>query len=240
MKINASIEARMTSTRFPGKVLQEIGGKPALQLMIERVIQSNKIDNLFVATTSNTTDDPIVELCESLNIKYFRGSEENVYKRVLEAHQFFETDIIVELSGDCPLIDYRVIDKGLDIFLNNAYQYVHTSCDYPLGMATEIFSLDTLQSISKERELTQADIEHVTPYLYTSGLYKTFQFQPNENEKMPELSVTLDTKEDYEVIKSVYQHFKNNTFTVEEIVAFAKQNPQIIANNTHIKRKGLS
>jgi spore coat polysaccharide biosynthesis protein SpsF len=240
MKINASIEARMTSTRFPGKVLKEIGGKPALQLMIERVMQSNKIDTLFVATTINATDDPIVALCENLHIKYYRGSEENVYKRVLEAHQFFQSDIIIELSGDCPLIDPQVIDKGIDIFLNNSYHYVHSSFDYPLGMATEICSLETLQSISQNRELTKADIEHVTPYLYTSGLYSTFIFQPNKNEKMPELSVTLDTKEDYEVIKSVYQHFKNNTFTVKEIVAFAKQNPQIIANNTHIKRKGLS
>jgi spore coat polysaccharide biosynthesis protein SpsF len=240
MKINASIEARMTSTRFPGKVLCEIGGKPALQLMIERVLQSDTIDDIFVATTTNNTDDPIVELCEKLNIKYFRGSEENVYQRVLETHQFFKSDIIVELSGDCPLIDPQVIEKGLHIFLNNTFDYVHTSFNYPLGMATEIFSLETLRSISRERELTMADKEHVTPYLYTSGLYKTYQFEPNENEKMPEFSVTLDTLEDYEVIKSVYQHFNTNRFTVEQMVLFAKENPQIVTKNIHIKRKGLS
>ena len=110
LKIVASIEARMTSSRLPGKVLMLADGKPLLQHMIERIQKSKLVDEIVVATTVNASDMPIVHLCEQLGIKAFRGSEDDVLQRVLDAQASVNSDVIVELTGDCPLIDPEVID----------------------------------------------------------------------------------------------------------------------------------
>ena len=117
-KIIASIEARMTSTRLPGKVLMPaFNDITMLEFMIKRVQLSHLIDDIVIATSTKTTDDPIIDLCEKLKINYFRGSEEDVLKRVLESHNKMNSDIIVELTGDCPLIDPKVIDEIVNHYL---------------------------------------------------------------------------------------------------------------------------
>jgi len=238
--INISIEARMTSSRLPGKVLKHINKIPALELMINRIKDIKKIDNIIVATTTNKEDDPIISWCSENNIKYFRGSENNVYDRVLKSHQFYNTDIIIELSGDCPLLDPTVIEVCLETYLNGSYDYVSTGWSYPLGMAVEIFSLDSLQSVSKNRELTYEDKEHVSPYLYTSDKYKVFHVEAPKSLQCDGLSVTLDTIEDFEVIENICKSFTNIYFTLEDIVIFAKENPTLVLKNKNIHRKGLS
>jgi spore coat polysaccharide biosynthesis protein SpsF len=240
MKINISIEARMSSTRLPKKVMLPINGKINLALMIDRIKKSKLVDEIIVATTTNKEDDEIVNWCIANHISYFRGSENNVYDRVLKTHIKYNSDIIVELTGDCPLLDPQIIDKALDIYLNKNYDYVSTGWDYPLGMAVQVYSLDTLKSISQNRELQYQDMEHVTPYLYTSDKYKVYAMIPNENQKLKDLSVTLDTQEDFEVIQNVTQHFDNFDFSLEEIVLFAKQNPKQVSLNHNTHRKGLS
>ena len=111
--INISIEARMTSTRLPGKTMRLINGKPALEIMVERVKKAKLANKIIIATTTNFEDDVIVDWCKKNNINYFRGSENNVYDRVLKAHQKFKTDIIVELTGDCILITGELIDYAI-------------------------------------------------------------------------------------------------------------------------------
>ena len=122
-KIVATIEARMTSTRLPGKVLLPLAGKPALERLVERLKRSLYIDEIVVATTTNQTDEPIVELCESLGVKYFRGSELDVLKRVLGAAESVRADIIVEITGDCPLMDWRIVDRGIEEFYSQNILY---------------------------------------------------------------------------------------------------------------------
>ena len=232
MKINASIEARMTSSRLPGKVLMPIGGKPALEVLIERVKKSKKIDKIIVATTTNKEDDPVVELCEELGISYFRGSEENVFERVLKTHQTYDSDIIVELTGDCPLLDPVLIDEAIQCFLENSYDYVSNCIDftYPLGMAVEVFSLKSLEDINKTT-LSEEDKEHVSVRFFTSEKYKAFNIKAPEELYMPTLSVTLDTKADYEMITKVYDNFGHNDFSLNEIVEFVKKNPKLLEIN---------
>jgi spore coat polysaccharide biosynthesis protein SpsF len=239
MRINISIEARMTSSRLPGKVLKSIKGVPALEIMIGRVKQSKLFDKIIVATTINKEDDEIVNWCKKNNIDYFRGSENNVYDRVWQTHKKFKTDIIVELTGDCPLLDPSLIDKGIDIFLNNDYDYVSTGRSYPIGMAVEIFSFKDLQNISVNRELTYEDKEHVSPYFYTSGKYKVFHFEAPMDLTMPELSVTLDTIEDYNMIETVCKNFDDFDFSLKDIIGFIKSNPDLLNINQAIHRKGL-
>jgi spore coat polysaccharide biosynthesis protein SpsF len=238
--INISIEARMASIRLPNKVLMLINGKISLAIMIDRIRQATLVDNIIVATTINKEDDEIVKWCEENNVDYFRGSENNVYQRVLETHIKYCSDIIVELTGDCPLLDPVLIDKAIKIYQTINCHYVSTSKNYPLGMAVQVYSLDTLKSVSTNRKLEYQDKEHVTPYIYTSGNYKLSTMKPTKNQMLVDLSVTLDTKEDFIVINNVCKNFSNFDFSLEDIVTFAKQNPSQVSANKNIHRKGLS
>lgn len=240
-KIVASIEARMTSSRLPGKVLKHINNVPALELMIKRVLKSKKLDDVIIATTINKEDDPIVEWCEINKIKYFRGSENNVYERVLNCHISNNTDIIVELTGDCPIIDPILIDEAVNCFLNNSFEYVSNCIEesYPLGMAVEVFSLESLKTISDNRTLDVIDQEHVSPFFYTSNQYHIHNISAPEKLTFPELSVTLDTNEDFEVIEKIDSCFNNDTYTLEDIITIAKKNPHWVSVNKDIHRKGL-
>ena len=172
----ASVEARMTSSRLPGKVLMEsLPGVSMLEYMINRVKKSNNIDDIIVATTINKEDDPIVELCKKLKVKFFRGSEDDVLLRVLNAHEHFKSDIIVELTGDCPLIDYELIDKIIDVYNNNNYDYVSNSHvrSYPDGFDVQVFSTKLLGEVSLLTK-DSYDRENVSSFIYRSERYKTF------------------------------------------------------------------
>lgn len=240
MKINASIEARMTSTRLPGKVLMEIKRKPALELMIERVKKSKFIDSVIVATTVNKTDDVIIELCKRLGVKYYRGSEEDVLQRVLQAHKLFRSDIIVQLTGDCPLIDPSLIDECVKFYINNDYDHVSNSVErsYPIGMDVQVFSTKVLEEVSKKTN-DPPDREHVGKYIYTSGEYCIYILKAEGELFWPDLGITLDTIEDFQLIKIIFEHFEDNNFTILDIVKFLRQNEHLLDINRHIKRKGL-
>ncbi|MGP2658022.1 cytidylyltransferase domain-containing protein [Malaciobacter sp. WC5094] len=241
MNINISIEARMTSSRLPKKVLKPLGDSTVLEVMINRLLKCEYISDIIVATTINKDDDSIVELCKSKNIKYFRGSENNVFERVLQAHQEFNSDIIVELTGDCPFIDPVLVDEAVQVYLNNSYDYVSNSIKstFPIGMAIQVYSLKALEQISK-KDLSDMDKEHVTPEFYTTNKFKTFNIEASEQLYFPELSVTLDTKEDYRLINEIMNYFKNDYFTIEELISYVKSKPSLLEINKEIKRKGLS
>jgi spore coat polysaccharide biosynthesis protein SpsF len=242
MNINISIEARMTSSRLPGKVLKKINDIPTLELMIKRIKNTKKVNQIIVATTINKSDDSIVEWCEENNISYFRGSEENVYERVLSAHKHYKTDIVIELTGDCPLLSCDIIEECLDFYLLNEYDYVSNCLEmsYPIGTAVQVYSLNTLESISNNRELDYQDKEHVTPYLYLSNKYKTYNIKASKKHYMPELSITLDTIEDFNLLEKICKNFDNIFFSLEDTISFIKKNPQLLDINKSIKRKGLS
>ena len=235
--INISIEARMSSARLPGKTLKIINGKPALEIMVNRVQKSKLKNNIIVATTTNKNDDQIIKWCRQNNIDYFRGSESNVYDRVVKAHQKFNTDIIVELTGDCILISADLIDHAIKLYLDNDYDYISVSD--PAGMGAQVYSLETLKSITKDRELEYIDKEHVTPYLYKSGKYKTFEKKIYDDLDSPRFSFPLDTLEDFKLIEKICKNFDNIYFSFQEIVEFIKKYPEIININKNIKRKGL-
>ena len=236
--INISIEARMTSARLPGKTLKLINGKPALEIMVNRVKHAKLVNKIIIATTTNCEDDVIVEWCKMNNINYFRGSENNVYERILKTHQKFNTDIIVELTGDCILITAELVDYAIQLYLDNDYEYVSVSD--PGSMSAQVYSLKTLKSVTHNRELEYLDKEHVTPYLYTSGKYKILVTKMYEDLDCPEVSFPLDTKQDLEILDKICKNFDNFSFSFKEIVEFIKKNPDIPKINKNIKRKGLT
>ena len=236
--INISIEARMESTRLPGKTLKLINGKPALEIMVNRVKQTKLANKIIISTTIKKKDDQIINWCKLNNLDYFRGSENNVYDRVIETHKKFNTDIIVELTGDCILITAELVDRAIQIYLDNKYDYVNVT-DIS-GMGAQVYSLKTLQSIKNFKELEYTDKEHVTPYLYNSGKYKIFNTIMYNNLGCPEVKLPLDTIEDWNLIDNICKNFDNFNFSFEDIIEYLKKNPEIISFNSHIKRKGLN
>ena len=219
-----TIEARMTSSRLPGKVLMEVCGKPLLQHMIERIRRSEVIDEIVVATTVNKEDDPIADLCDRIGCKYFRGSEEDVLLRVLDAVKSVNGDVIVETTGDCPCIDWRHIDYLVNYYNANDYDFVanNTIQSFPDGFDIRIFSTKMLDELN-EKTKDPADHEHVSIYFPRhSEEYKCYNWVASGEEHRPELAVTLDEIGDFKLIEAVYNGlYKDNPdFTCKDVIMF--------------------
>ena len=231
LKIVASIEARMTSSRLPGKVLMQADGKPLLQHMVERIRKAKLVDEIVVATTINDSDSPIVELCNQLGIKVFRGSEDDVLQRVLDAHQSLNSDVIVELTGDCPLIDPEVIDQVVQEYLNSDIDYVSNAHvrSYPDGYDVQVFSFSVLNKVN-EKVKSKEDREHVSLYIYKSGEFTLKAVVAEEEIRWPELRVTLDNKGDYLLIKNIIEvaAAEGKEYNVKEVVQYMKKNPKLL------------
>lgn len=162
----AIIQARMTSTRLPGKVLANLAGKPALEHMIGRVRRARRLTEIVVATTVNATDDPVVALCERLGVRVTRGDEADVLGRFAEAAEATRARVIVRLSADCPMIEPALIDQTLAMYLDGHWDYVSNSVrrTYPDGLDVEAFSREALEEAAREAQHPFSR-EHVTPYI---------------------------------------------------------------------------
>lgn len=240
-KICATIEARMTSSRLPGKVLMEYCGKSNLQHIIERLKRSNYIDDVVVATTTNEQDNSIVELCEKIKCKYYRGSEEDVLLRVLESAKSVNADIIVEITGDCPVIDWRYADKIIEVFFSGDYDYAANILKrtFPRGVDTQVFPVEILEEVNKVSK-NPVDHEHVSLYIYTHPeKYRLINWEADNNMNHPEFEITLDTKEDYEFINQIYEilYPKDQDFSAQDVVDLLIEHPEMIkkVENTHRK-----
>jgi spore coat polysaccharide biosynthesis protein SpsF len=220
----ASIEARMTSTRLPGKVLLPCLSRPMLELMIERVRRSRHLDAIVIATTVNATDDPIVTLAEKLGVRYFRGSEFDVAGRVTSAMEEAKADIVVQLTSDCPLIDPLIIDQLVRIYAANEFDHVSNVIirSYPDGLDVQVAALSLLQKTYALCE-NDKDREHLF-YTVRRNLDKirTFHLLAPPELCWPQWRWTLDTHEDYARICRIYEYLypKNPAFSSNDIARF--------------------
>lgn len=244
-KIVASIEARMTSSRLPGKTLMNaIDNISMLEFMINRVRQSFLLDDVIVATTTNETDNPIIELCERIGVNYFRGSEPDVLKRVVDTHKHFNTDIIVELTGDCPLLDPALIDKVIQLYLDNNVDYVSNAHvrSYPDGMDVQVFSSKVLEEV--ERKTTSLfDRENVSTYIYGSGEYSLKADIAEKEIFWPDLRITLDDVGDLKLIQAIIRGLyplKGYNFTLYDIVDFLHGNINLLKLNANARVSDIS
>lgn len=246
MRIVATIEARMTSTRLPGKSMKPILDKPMLELLIERVKNCKKLDAIIVATTENATDDTIEELSKKMSVNCFRGSENDVLDRVLKAAKSLKADIIVELWGDSPLIDPVIIDKTVEYYLKNNYDCVGTILPnfkrtFPLGLSVLIFPTRILDEVDK---ITQNpdDRENVSNYIYEHPEKYKIGIMPCPDEiNFPDLRFTVDEESDFELVKKVFENLypSNNNFTTADIIKFLNSNPQVRSLNKHVVQRRL-
>lgn len=230
-KVIATIEARMTSSRLPGKVLMQCCGKPMLELMIERVKKSQLIDDVVVATTINYEDDPVVELCEDIGCHYYRGSELDVLDRVVKTAQHYGADDIVELTGDCPFIDWRHIDQMLTIYKEGKFDFV-TNCmerTFPLGFDMRIFAVQMISDLNEKSD-NPLDHEHVAIYFPNHrDLFKCYNWKAPEEVYRPEIEVTLDEMGDYKLIKAIFEGLypEHPDFSCADVIRFIDQHEEL-------------
>jgi spore coat polysaccharide biosynthesis protein SpsF len=243
VKVAAIIQARVGSTRLPGKVLKKVLGKTLLEYQIERVKRAKAIDEIIIATTTKESDDQIVQLCQQLSIPYYRGSEEDVLSRYYEAATKFNVDVVVRLTSDCPIIDPNVIDKVVEHYLENKdrYDYVSNTLTrtYPRGLDTEVMSYEVLKRVHEEaKELVYR--EHVTAYIYHHP--DQFRLCNVSNEKdESKHRWTVDTEEDFLLIKNILETLYpiNPLFTLEDVIQILRDKPEWVEINAHIEQKKL-
>ena len=173
------VQARMGSTRFPGKILKKVMGRPLLEYQIERLRRVKNINDVVIATTTNQIDKPVKELCEELHCSYFRGSESDVLLRYYETAVKFNAECVVRVNSDCPLIDPGVIDEIIEYYFNhNELDYVSNILEksYPIGLHTEVFSMKALRQ-ANDNANSAIEREHVTPYIYRNpDIFKLFSY----------------------------------------------------------------
>lgn len=243
MKIVCFIEARCTSTRLPGKVLLPILGKPMLELMIERLRRARTLDGLVIATTDRPTDDPIEALGRRLGVGVFRGSEEDVLGRVLGAAQAFGADVIVETTGDCPLIDPALVDKVVADFRIGGADFVSNSLAYttPIGTDVRVFTTVALAEINRLSQ-DPSDHEHVSLHFWEHPeKYRLRNVRTELPAEVTQLRLTVDTLDDFELVRAVYEALypQQPDFTLAAVLTFLAQHPQLARSNQHIQQKAV-
>ncbi len=233
------VQARTTSTRLPGKVLLPLAGEPMLTRLLERLRRVQRADGIVIATTTNTTDDAIAELCAQQGVPCHRGSEHDVLSRYADAARLHGADVVVRITSDCPLIDPALIDQVIA-----AYQEGGSDCvsnmlppTWPYGMAVEVFSAAALAQA--HAEATQAaEREHVTPFIY--GHPERYRLRNVASPvNLSQHRWTVDTPEDYELVRRLFEalHPVQPEFTQAHILAVLDAHPDWIAINQHIRQK---
>jgi spore coat polysaccharide biosynthesis protein SpsF len=236
MKTVAIIQARMTSTRLPGKVLAEVAGKPMLYLVVSRAQHTRTLDLTVVATSDRPTDDVLAKFCSEAKISCFRGSEDDVLDRYYQAAKQFKADVIVRLTADCPLLDPVVIDRVVHVFESGSYDYVSNTIrpTYPDGLDTEVFLYRALERAWRGARL-KSEREHVTPYIWRQPtLFRLFNVEHAED--LSSLRWTVDEPQDLEFVRAVYSYFGSSSFGMIEILDLLRERPELSRINAGIKR----
>jgi len=242
MKVVAVIQARMSSTRLPGKVLKTASGRTMLDRMLERVRKSTMIDQVIVATTTDPSDNAIVRACHRYDTEVYRGSLLDVLDRYYQAAKQYQANIIVRLTGDCPLIDPRLIDDVVKALVD---QQVDFACNrlpppfartYPIGLDVEASTIAALENAWRNAD-QKHEREHVFPYLYAvPGRFKVIQL--NHSENLGHLRWTLDTPADLVLLRRVYRYFKGrNDFSWLDVVQLWREKPALFEVNAQVSHK---
>lgn len=236
MKIVAIVQARMGSTRLPNKVMKPIAGVPMIELLLARLAKSKQIDQIVLATSTDERNNPLVEHVQKLGYICVRGSERDVLDRYLVAARQAQADVVVRITGDCPLIDPILVDQVIVQFKAEGVDYLSNAApaSYPDGLDTEVFTLQALERAGHESQ-DPFDHEHVTPYLRKPGFYKTGAMQHSED--LSALRWTVDEPADFDVVSQVFAHFAPNIhFSWTEVLGLQRSQPALFAANHNIIR----
>jgi spore coat polysaccharide biosynthesis protein SpsF len=238
LKITAIIQARMGSSRLPGKVLMDLGGETVLSRVVRRLRRASRVHEIITATTESPRDAVIVEACDGLGVPCFRGSEQDVLDRYFRAAEKFGADAVVRITSDCPLIDPALVDEVIQCLVE---QHADFACNvmprtYPRGLDAEVFTVEALRKAWQISDQPHQR-EHVTPLFYERS--DIFRFASVRGERdYSQYRWTLDTPEDLCLIRAIYGHFENGDgFGWRETVALMEWSPELANMNAHVVQK---
>jgi spore coat polysaccharide biosynthesis protein SpsF len=242
MRVVASIEARMGSSRLPGKVLADIGGMPALTRLLLRLRACRKVDDIVLATSISKADDALEEWAHANGVAVYRGSEDDVLHRVVQAQLQMRSDIVVEVTGDCPLLDPEIVDLGVETFLANECDVVTNTRipSYPQGADVQVFRTQALAEV--ERTIDDPAVrEHVSLYFYEHPeKYRVIHLIAPHSWCDPDQRLQLDYEEDLRFIREIYRRLEpryGNAFGVARVVDLLRSDPALREINAHCVEK---
>ena len=241
-RIVTSIQVRMNSERLPGKVLRKINGVPLLGYLIERLKMSKYIDEIIVAMPDTLENKPIINFCNNEKLNYFVGSENDVLNRMTGSLNSMNANIGVEVYGDCPLIDPKIVDYVIEEFINEegTFDFIGNdlSTSFPPGMEVEVFKIDALMKANK-LAADHSIREHGTLFIRQNPeIFKIKNVTAPKKWHSPELEIEVDTEQDFYVIKKILENFDYDLkFSLEDIIQFLLKNPEITEKNSKIERR---
>ncbi len=223
------LQARMSSTRLPGKVMRDINGKPMIYWQIERIKKSKSVDKLIVATSIDKSDDILAEFLKTNKVQVYRGELQDVLSRYLKIEESSKPTAIIRLTGDCPFVMPELIDEMLAKFYDINVDYLSNTLElsYPDGLDVEIIAPGVLMRLL-EFGLSDEEREHVTLGIYSrKSTFKTYNVSNKTN--ISNFRWTVDTFDDLAFVKSVFTHFKSKeiNFTFEDMLKFVEDNPKL-------------
>lgn len=241
--ILAILQARASSSRLPGKVLKPLLGKPMLARQIERILRSELIDKLVVATSVEPEDDAIEKLCKEENIECFRGSLNDVLDRFYQAAKPYNPEHVVRLTGDCPLTDWEITDRLIKFHLIGDYDYSSNALEptYPDGLDAEIMKFSALECAWRLAD-SKPEREHVTLYIYKHPIQFKIGKEKNSID-LSQLRWTVDEPEDFVLVENIYRnlYYTNPAFKTQDVLAWLEANSKMKTINTVYKRnEGLN
>ena len=236
--IVAILQARMSSSRLPGKVLRTLCGKPMLLHQIERIQQSQHVQKLVVATSEDPSDDVLAQVCSAAGIAVYRGSLADVLDRFYQAAQKYNATQIVRLTGDCPLTDPEIIDQVITTHLQGEYDYTSSALhpSYPDGLDAEIIRMEALEIAWKDAK-RKSEREHVTYYIYQHP--ELFRLGEVCNPiDLSHLRWTVDEEEDFRLVDEIYRELyeKNRSFRMRDILSLCENKPELMKINSKFRR----
>ena len=232
--IGCIIQARMGSSRLPGKALMKSDNeKPLLYYVINQLRYCSKVKNLVIATTTNQEDDEIEKFADNNSVNVFRGKEKDVLDRYFQCAKKYSFSTIVRITADCPLIDPQIVDKVIEQFFSGNYDFATNTLmrTFPIGTDVEVFSFSALNKAWENAQLP-SEREHVTPYLHNKENFKIINVENDKN--ISNLRLTVDRIEDFELIKQILNNISINPIHLEDVLELFSRKPELIEINKHI------
>ena len=236
MKVVAIVQARMGSSRLPGKVMEPLNEEPMIGILLKRLSRAKMLDSIIVATTTDPRNIPLTEYISTIGYEYVQGSEDDVLSRYILAAEATKADIIVRITADCPLVDPLLVDDVVADFLRANVEYFSNSTPptFPDGLDVEVFKYEALKKSANLTNDTH-NLEHVTPYLRESGLFSVGSYLNDHD--LSSLRWTVDEEADLIVIRNIFQHFAPNLFfSWQDVLQLQHTSPALFSANHYIKR----
>lgn len=237
MKTIVIIQARMGSSRLPGKILMPMGSTDNLTYVTERCKKIDGVSDVLIATSSLPQDDAVEKWCEEHQLSCYRGSEEDVLDRFIQAAKLYEPDYVIRVTADCPFVDYEMASDMVALMKKEQVDIIDLEGQLPRGLAVEVISYKALQYID-EKGHENRHREHVTYYAYEfKEQFTRVSYVADEMRNEPSLRITLDTDADYELLSKVASHFDDVFVSSVDVIKYLIEHPEVAKINAHIEQK---